>query len=59
MEAPERTARMRRMRATVRYQNVYRWAGSLIGDLCDLRVSERKRAAAHRPDGEQSMATPA
>jgi trehalose 6-phosphate synthase len=38
MDAAERRARMRRMREVVQQHNVYRWAGNLIGDLCDLRV---------------------
>jgi hypothetical protein len=29
---------MRRLRKVVREYNVYRWAGSLIGDLCELRL---------------------
>ncbi len=39
MDPEERRARMRRMREVVRQQNVYRWAGSLIGELCEVRVS--------------------
>jgi trehalose 6-phosphate synthase len=34
----ERKARMQRMRRVVRENNVYRWAGNLISDLCDLRI---------------------
>ena len=29
---------MRRMRRVVRENNVYRWAGTLIGELCELRL---------------------
>jgi len=36
----ERRMRMQRMRATVRERNIYRWAGSLIGDLCAVRTVE-------------------
>ncbi len=43
MEANERRARMRRMRRVIQEQNIYRWAGTLIGELCDVRVAERKR----------------
>ncbi len=57
MDVSERRARMHRMRNTIQYHNVYRWAGSLIGDLCDLRVAERKRAEADRET--KSMATTA
>jgi hypothetical protein len=26
------------MRATVRERNIYRWAGSLMGELCQIRT---------------------
>ncbi len=57
MDAAERRARMRRMRHTVRQDNVYRWAGNLISDLCDVRVQApaRKRA---RAASAQSAAQP-
>ncbi len=38
MEPEARQARMRRMRQTVRDHNVYRWAGNLIAQLCEIRV---------------------
>jgi alpha,alpha-trehalose-phosphate synthase [UDP-forming] len=38
MEPAERRGRMHRMRSVVMQQNVYRWAGSLIGELCDIRT---------------------
>jgi alpha,alpha-trehalose-phosphate synthase [UDP-forming] len=38
MEPEEKQMRMQRMRKQVREYNVYRWAGSLIGDLCDVRL---------------------
>ena len=38
MEPEARTARMERLRKVVREQNIYRWAGNLIGDLCDIRI---------------------
>jgi trehalose-6-phosphate synthase len=38
MAREERKARMRRMRRIVREYNVYRWAGKLVSDLCELRV---------------------
>jgi alpha,alpha-trehalose-phosphate synthase [UDP-forming] len=38
MEPEERSARMQRMRKTVKEGNIYRWAGNLIGDLCEVRV---------------------
>ncbi len=56
MEPSERMLRMRRMRAVVREQNVYRWAGNLIGDLCEVRVETARKklasAAAARTAGE-------
>jgi trehalose 6-phosphate synthase len=38
MDSEEKKQRMQRMRKIVREQNVYRWAGDLIGELCDIRV---------------------
>jgi trehalose 6-phosphate synthase len=40
MPPEERNVRMRRMRAVVRERNIYRWAGSLIGELCAVRTSD-------------------
>jgi len=38
MDNAEQQARMRRMRKTLKEQNVYRWAGNLITDLCEVRL---------------------
>lgn len=38
MDVTEIVDRMRRMRKTVKEHNIYWWAGSLIGELCELRV---------------------
>jgi alpha,alpha-trehalose-phosphate synthase [UDP-forming] len=38
MDVSEIRNRMRRMRRTVRDHNIYWWAGTLIGELCDLRM---------------------
>ncbi len=38
MPAGEKRTRMQRMRAVVRENNVYRWAGNLIGELADIRL---------------------
>ena len=38
MNADEKPQRMQRMRKTIREQNVYRWAASLIGEVCDVRL---------------------
>jgi trehalose 6-phosphate synthase len=42
MDPNERRERMQHMRKLVREQNIYRWAGDLIGQLCDFRVSASK-----------------
>jgi hypothetical protein len=34
----ERTARVQRLRKVVKEQNIYRWAGNLIADLCEVRL---------------------
>jgi trehalose 6-phosphate synthase len=39
MDPEERKQRMQRMRKVVREQNVYRWAGDLIGQLCEFRIA--------------------
>jgi alpha,alpha-trehalose-phosphate synthase [UDP-forming] len=38
MDPEEKELRMQRMRKTVREHNVYRWAGALIAELCELRL---------------------
>ena len=38
MPSEDKQLRMQRMRKLVRENNVYRWAGSLIGELCDVRL---------------------
>jgi trehalose-6-phosphate synthase len=38
MAPEERRARMERMHSTVRDNNIYRWAGNLIGELCEIRL---------------------
>jgi trehalose-6-phosphate synthase len=40
MEPAERSERMRRMRATIREYNIYRWAGKLIAGLARLRLTD-------------------
>jgi alpha,alpha-trehalose-phosphate synthase [UDP-forming] len=37
MRPEERRMRMQRMRAVIREHNVYRWAGNLIRELCEVR----------------------
>ena len=38
MDSKERQARMQRMRQMVKEQNIYRWAGTLIAELCQVRL---------------------
>lgn len=45
MKPQERQERMRRMRSTVRENNVYRWAGDLISALCEIRAERAKAPA--------------
>jgi len=42
MDPQERRERMQRMRKIVREQNIFRWAGDLIGELCEYRVAAPK-----------------
>ena len=41
MSSEEKEIRMHRMRKTVREHNVYRWAGNLIAELCEVRLDEQ------------------
>ena len=43
MSPEERRIRMQRMRATVKERNIYRWAGSLIGELCAIETPSISR----------------
>ncbi len=45
MELKERRARMQRMRRTIKEQNIYRWAGNLIAELCEVRPELTENAA--------------
>jgi trehalose 6-phosphate synthase len=38
MTPDEKQMRMRRMRKLLRANNVFRWAGNLIGELCEVRL---------------------
>src|SRR5437868_2088721 len=42
MNVSEMVDRMHRMRRSVRERNIYWWAGSLIGELCELRLKQRR-----------------
>jgi trehalose 6-phosphate synthase len=45
MSPEEKQTRMQHMRKLIREHNVYRWAGSLIGDLCEVRLDVADRNA--------------
>ena len=52
MEPEDKQLRVQRMRRTIKEHNIYRWAGNLISELCELRLDavedahERVRASA-------------
>jgi alpha,alpha-trehalose-phosphate synthase [UDP-forming] len=48
MNPEERHTRMHRMRQIVREHNVYRWAGTLISELSEIRIEEAEPALAER-----------
>ncbi|HEV3511064.1 MAG TPA: trehalose-6-phosphate synthase [Candidatus Sulfotelmatobacter sp.] len=47
MRSEEKQLRMQRMRKVVREHNVYRWAGSLIGELCEVRLDATDVSGMH------------
>ena len=47
MRSEEKQLRMQRMRKVVREHNVYRWAGSLIGELCEVRLDANDVSGMH------------
>jgi len=48
MNIEERKTRMQRMRRVVREHNIFRWASTLIAELCEVRLDE----AANRTDSQ-------
>ena len=46
MDPDERKLRMQRMRKFVSEHNIYRWAGNLIAELCEIRTD----TASQRPE---------
>ena len=50
MPAEERRARMQRMRAVVQENNVYRWAGDLIGELAAIRLAPAGSSGRVQPE---------
>lgn len=57
MDVREMAGRMRRMRTTVREHNIYWWAGSLIGTLCELRLDEKDGMSTSAPDRNSDRST--
>ena len=49
MEPEEQPGANARMRRTVRDHNVYRWAGDLIAELCEIRVQGERAARGQQP----------
>jgi trehalose 6-phosphate synthase len=49
MSPAERSVRMQRMRTVVRENNVYKWAGSLIGELAGIRLAQAHTAVPRGP----------
>jgi alpha,alpha-trehalose-phosphate synthase [UDP-forming] len=46
MEPEERQMRVHRMRRIIREQNIYKWAGNLVTELCELRLDSADRPQA-------------
>jgi alpha,alpha-trehalose-phosphate synthase [UDP-forming] len=44
MDPDERKLRMQRMRKVISEHNIYRWAGNLIAELCDVRLDVTGRS---------------
>src|SRR3984885_6325986 len=51
MDSGDRVARMRRMRKVVREHNIYRWAGNLVAELCDVRLEDPANHKVGQADG--------
>jgi alpha,alpha-trehalose-phosphate synthase [UDP-forming] len=49
MEPEEKQMRVHRMRKTIRENNIYRWAGNLITELCELRLDAADRPKEKAP----------
>jgi trehalose 6-phosphate synthase len=45
MEPKERREKMQRMRRIIKEQNIYRWAGNLIAELCEVRPEAAQNTA--------------
>lgn len=44
MDSEEKANRMRRMRETLKENNIYRWAGNLITELAQIRLPQQPAA---------------
>jgi len=51
MEPEEKQLRVRNMRRQIREHNIYRWAGNLITELCELRLDSADHAEPKPPTG--------
>jgi trehalose-6-phosphate synthase len=38
MEPEDKQLRIHRMRRTIKENNIYRWAGNLVTELCEVRL---------------------
>jgi alpha,alpha-trehalose-phosphate synthase [UDP-forming] len=56
MGPEERAARMRRLRKVVKEQNIYRWAGNLVAELCEVRldIPQEPKKKGHAQAASQS-----
>jgi len=44
MDPDEKQSRMQHMRRAIREHNIYQWAGSLITELCELRLDDAEKS---------------
>jgi trehalose 6-phosphate synthase len=47
MDPEEKQSRMQQMRRTVRERNIYQWAGTLMTELCELRLDHQREDSGH------------
>jgi len=52
MEPEEKQLRVQRMRRVIKENNIYRWAGNLITELCEIRLDTQEEA--HREFGAKA-----
>ncbi len=53
MPGEEQALRMRRMRASVKDHNVFRWAANLLSDLTEIRIDVPERSEPVTPNGQE------